>query len=64
MNEKHLCPVCGKHEFSRYDSMQICPVCNWFDDALMIAEPDYNGGLRKMSLNQAREAYSRGEKVI
>lgn len=25
----HKCPVCGKYEFQRWNSHDICPVCGW-----------------------------------
>ena len=58
----HMCPVCGKYEFEDTDSYDICPVCGWEDDALQAENPTL-GGANRMSLNSAREAYKRGEKV-
>lgn len=58
-----ICPCCGKHQFTYDDGYEICPVCGWEDDALQRDDPDFAGGANEMSLNQAREAYSRGEKV-
>ena len=63
MEEKHKCPVCGKYEFEEYGDFEICPVCEWEDDPIQYKEPDYKGGANRMSLNEAREAYKRGEKV-
>ncbi len=57
------CPVCGKHTFEEDDDFEICPVCNRQDDGVQRDAPDYKGGANRMSLNEARAAYARGEKV-
>lgn len=59
----HLCPVCGKFEFEERSSMELCDVCNWLDDAVSERESDHAGGGNYMTLNQAKEAYKRGEIV-
>lgn len=61
-NQKHMCPVCGKHEFEEYDSFDFCPVCKWIDDAGLTRHPDLRG-YYKMNLNEAREAYKNGQKI-
>ena len=61
---RHLCPVCGKYEFETEGSFDICIVCGWEDDNLQLAMPYYSGGANKMSLNEAREAYKNGLKVL
>lgn len=63
MKVKHICPICGKHEFPEENSFDICPVCNWEDDADQEENPDEENGANRMSLNQAREAWKNGEKV-
>jgi hypothetical protein len=63
MATPHKCPVCGKYEFPDRDSFDICKVCNWQDDSLQDEDHDYWGGANDMSVNQAREAYQRGEQV-
>ena len=55
------CPVCGKYEFSW--EFDICPVCNWCHDEVQTEDPDFTGGANDMSLNQAREAYKKGEPI-
>lgn len=55
---KHLCPVCGRHEFSGYDSYEICPVCDWQDDSFQEEFPDEGGCANNNSLNEARAAWS------
>ena len=57
------CPVCGKYEFEKEDDFDICPICSWENDGVQMVDPDYGGGANKMSLNQAREAWKKGEKV-
>lgn len=58
------CPVCGKYEFMHEDDFDVCPECGWENDGLQIDDPEYVGGANRMSLNQAREAWKKGEKVI
>ncbi|MCQ2546441.1 MAG: hypothetical protein MJ161_02685 [Clostridia bacterium] len=58
MNEDLLCPVCGRHYFSKSNSFEICPVCGWEDDRVQKEDPDYSGGANEMSLNEARQKYS------
>ena len=53
-----VCPVCGKTEYLVEDTM--CKVCGWFNDPVQNDDPDWEGGENMMSLNQAREAYSKG----
>jgi uncharacterized Zn finger protein (UPF0148 family) len=59
---KHMCPVCGKHEFEEYDSYEFCPECNWIDDAVLTENPDLRG-YYKMNLNEAKKAYHDGKKI-
>lgn len=54
-----VCACCGA-EVERYD---ICEVCGWQDDDVQNGDPDYRGGANTMSLNEAKEAYKRGEQV-
>lgn len=55
--DSHMCPCCGKYRFEKYNSFDICDICNWEDDGVQEADPDYPGGANKMSLNEARQAY-------
>lgn len=61
-NARVVCPVCGKHTFEF--EFALCPVCGWQNDLLQAKNVDLYGGANKMSVNQAREAYFKGEKVI
>jgi len=59
-NQKYRCPCCGYFTLDdgpgRFD---ICPVCNWEDDAIQSDDPDYKGGANVESLNQAHENYKK-----
>lgn len=57
MEEKHKCPVCGKFDFEEYNSLEICEVCGWQDDAVQVENPDSTDGANRISFNQALEAY-------
>lgn len=57
MEEKHKCPVCGEFEFEEYNSLEICEVCGWQDDAVQEAAPNSAIGANHMSLNQAKKAF-------
>ena len=46
------CPVCG-HEVMDYD---ICDVCHWQNTGII----NIDGGPNKMTLAEAKEAYSKG----
>lgn len=54
------CPVCGKRYVNDYD---ICPVCNWENDPIQRDHPSMTGGANIMSLDEAKKAYSSGERV-
>lgn len=59
--ETNVCPVCGQTEL-RY--MDICPVCEWQNDLVQLSKPDWDGCANKMSLNEAREAFRKGERIL
>ena len=61
---KHLCPVCGKYDFVYSFSNGECPVCGWINDSYQEENPGEGYYENTMSLNEAREAYRRGEKVV
>ncbi|MEJ5114436.1 CPCC family cysteine-rich protein [Erwinia billingiae] len=63
MISEYVCPCCERFEFSEEGSYEICPVCDWEDDSIQNADPDYCGGANVMSLNEAKKAYSEGRKV-
>ena len=61
---ERTCPVCQKYVFEEYGCFETCPVCNWGDDPLQRAEPDYKGGYNHLSLNEARLAYKKGKEIF
>ena len=58
------CKCCGKNTLSVDSLFDICENCGWQDDAVQNDNPDYKGGANQMSLNEAKEAYKKGEKVL
>jgi hypothetical protein len=36
---------------------EICPLCDWQDDNVQNADPDYAGGANEMSLNEYRSLW-------
>ncbi|NLB54084.1 MAG: hypothetical protein GX808_14260 [Syntrophomonadaceae bacterium] len=61
---KKLCACCGKPTLEKDSLFEICEVCGWQDDAVQNDDPGYAGGANEMSLNEAREAYRKGKKVV
>jgi len=57
MAEKHKCPVCKKYVFDEYNSLEICEVCGWQDDAVQQHNPDSRDGANSISFNEAVMAY-------
>lgn len=57
---KTRCPVCGGTVDGEYD---ICGACGWENDPVQAWKPTLAGGANQMSLNEAREAYKKGEKI-
>ncbi len=50
-----MCPVCGEYRF--LESHDICPVCGWEEDRIQLRDPDFAGGAKELSLNEARAAW-------
>ena len=49
------CPCCGFLTISgEYGSYSICPVCDWEDDPVQLANPTSGGGANKQSLAEAQ----------
>jgi hypothetical protein len=38
---------------------EICPVCFWEDDLVQFNDPDYAGGANRVSLNEARQNFTK-----
>ncbi len=51
------CPSCGFKTIgdSNYGSYAICPVCDWEDDPVQLANPTSAGGANKISLAESQE---------
>lgn len=58
--ETNKCPVCNRTDL---EDFEVCPVCEWQNDQYQRTHPDAEGCANNMSLNQAREAYRKGEKI-
>ncbi len=55
------CPCC---EYLTFDeepcgTFNICPVCYWEDDKIQNEVPNYRGGANGVSLNEAKENFSK-----
>ncbi len=51
----HPCPACGFSVFCEpYGSYELCPVCNWEDDGVQLANPCSAGGANGESLHEAQ----------
>lgn len=46
MNDKIICPVCGKYEFAEKKDYDICNFCGWENDGYYEA-----GGANRISLD-------------
>lgn len=49
-----LCPVCGKYDFKRIGTFDICPFCNWENDNVQSSDHNYSGGANNLSVNESR----------
>ncbi len=56
--ERFPCPCCSSPVLTEVGAYEICPVCNWEDDPVQSADPDFAGGANTMSLNAARAAWT------
>ena len=51
------CPCCGFMTLEgEYGSYAICPLCDWEDDPVQLANPTSEGGANKRSLLQLQQA--------
>ena len=59
------CPVCGKITLPYRGSYYACTNCGWHDDpGQSELDPDETDCANRMSLNQARQAYKDGRKIM
>ena len=58
-NGKFYCECCGYNTLNEKPNgtYQICRTCYWEDDPIQSAEPDYEGGANRVSLNQAKRNF-------
>ena len=64
MGDSYVCPVCGKYTFDTAGDFDICEVCGWEDDLVQLDDPDEEDCANHMSLNQAKAAWAKGEKIF
>lgn len=59
------CACCGSIEVPEGEAGLYygCFHCGWENDEIQRDDPNYKGGANKMSLNEAKEAYAKGEKI-
>lgn len=56
---RYPCPCCGYVVFNEAPgSYDICPICDWEDDAVQLKYPDYSGGANGPSLIEAQRNYA------
>lgn len=60
---KVKCPVCGTVAFPFQGSYDVCPKCGWVNETFQEENPDEDGGVNFMSLNQARQAWREGKPI-
>ena len=58
---KNICACFGMTEVYFFD---FCDVCGWQNDSLQNKYPDFKGGANQMCLNEAKEAYKKGEEIF
>ncbi len=61
MAKEMLCPVCNKHLFT--EPFETCSICGWVNDVYQHEKPDSKRCANFMSLNEAKEAYKKGEEI-
>ena len=60
---KFKCPCCGNYTLTEERMWEICPVCNWEDDALQFDNQNLKGGANFFSLNEYRKLFKDGKDV-
>lgn len=64
-NEQSLkaCACCGELSLDVKSEYAICPICGWQDDPEQNANPTLKNKSNKMSLEEAKVAYSHNQKI-
>lgn len=60
-DNEEVCPVCGTRSVVK--EFGKCIECGWKVDDRQTADPDMKNGANKMSLNEAREAWKKGDEI-
>ena len=60
---KIKCPICNTLAFPFHGSYDVCPKCGWIDEPFQEENPNEDGGVNFMSLNQARQAWKEGKPI-
>ncbi|HEX8668063.1 MAG TPA: CPCC family cysteine-rich protein [Allosphingosinicella sp.] len=58
MDELLPCLCCDAMTIGDRGGYEICEICDWEDDPVQAADPDYAGGANTLSLNQHRAQMS------
>ncbi len=58
-DEKFKCPCCGEATLEEQDAYCICDKCGWQDDPDQTKNPDLPTGANMLSLNKAKEVWSK-----
>lgn len=61
-DDEEVCPVCGTRSVVK--EFGKCIECGWKVDDRQTADPDMKNGANKMSLNEAREDWEKGDEII
>ena len=57
-NDLHPCPCCGSKVLTQRGEYEICNICGWEDDPIQSNAPNFAGGANKLSLSEAKKAWS------
>jgi len=61
---KQKCPCCGELTIDDPGHYDTCDICTWEDDPIQSDDADFKGGANEMSLNEAKQAFKEGRKII
>jgi hypothetical protein len=57
------CACCGVKTIPEGSNHYVCKICGWTDDEIQNSNPDYVQGINKISLNDAKKSWAKGETV-